>query len=255
MRSIVSTHPVSLTFTPPEGPRRRLTILLRAFMVIPHALLVGVSVLVLLGAPGREEVCQNESVTQTHSTTEQSVSPDGRQETVETVVKKSHGKGFSWHLDSTAAGALGVAASTVALLDWFAVLFFGSVLVGAQGLKVTYLRWRARVLVYASLLHDQYPPFGEADYPASLVIADASPQRRRLSVLLRPLAVIPHLLVLLVLTPFYLLALVACWVMLLIDGRSPPSLSRFILGVLQWTLRVEAYLLLMHDEYPPFSFT
>jgi hypothetical protein len=28
---------------------------------------------------------------------------------------------------------------------------------------------------------------------------------------------------------------------------------RFAVGVLRWNTRVEAYLLLLHDEYPPFA--
>jgi len=39
----------------------------------------------------------------------------------------------------------------------------------------------------------------------------------------------------------------------LFTGRWPAGLRHFTLGVLRWWLRVETYLLLMTDQYPPFT--
>ena len=41
---------------------------------------------------------------------------------------------------------------------------------------------------------------------------------------------------------------------ILFTGKYPRGLYDFAVGVLRWDLRVEAYLLLMRDEYPPFTF-
>ena len=38
-----------------------------------------------------------------------------------------------------------------------------------------------------------------------------------------------------------------------VSGRYPSALYRFGTGALRWTTRVEAYLLLLTDEYPPFT--
>jgi hypothetical protein len=46
---------------------------------------------------------------------------------------------------------------------------------------------------------------------------------------------------------------VIAWFAILFTGRYPEGLYRFGVGVLQWNLRVEAYVLLLRDEYPPFS--
>lgn len=43
------------------------------------------------------------------------------------------------------------------------------------------------------------------------------------------------------------------WVMVILTGDFPLSLYNFGVGALRWSTRVEAYLLLLHDEYPPFS--
>jgi hypothetical protein len=46
---------------------------------------------------------------------------------------------------------------------------------------------------------------------------------------------------------------IICWLSIVLTGNMPASLYRFGVGMLRWSTRVEAYLLLLHDEYPPFS--
>ena len=43
------------------------------------------------------------------------------------------------------------------------------------------------------------------------------------------------------------------WFAVLFTSRYPHGLWRFGQGAMRWSLRVEAYLLLLRDEYPPFS--
>jgi hypothetical protein len=43
------------------------------------------------------------------------------------------------------------------------------------------------------------------------------------------------------------------WFVILFTGSYPQGLFDFGVGALRWLLRVEAYLLLLIDEYPPFS--
>ena len=42
---------------------------------------------------------------------------------------------------------------------------------------------------------------------------------------------------------------------ILFTGAYPQGLYEFGVGALRWRIRVEAYMLLMVDEYPPFSLT
>ena len=43
------------------------------------------------------------------------------------------------------------------------------------------------------------------------------------------------------------------WFVIVFTGAYPSSLAPFGLGVMRWMLRVEAFLLLLVDEYPPFA--
>ena len=46
---------------------------------------------------------------------------------------------------------------------------------------------------------------------------------------------------------------IVAWFTILFTGNYPASLYDFAVGVLRWNVRVEAYLLLLRDEYPPFT--
>lgn len=46
---------------------------------------------------------------------------------------------------------------------------------------------------------------------------------------------------------------IIAWFAILFTGRYPRALYEFGTGALRWTTRVEAYLLLLTDDYPPFS--
>jgi hypothetical protein len=48
---------------------------------------------------------------------------------------------------------------------------------------------------------------------------------------------------------------VVSWLLILLTGRYPQGLYDFGVGALRWLIRVEAYMLLLVDDYPPFSLT
>jgi hypothetical protein len=152
------------------------------------------------------------------------------------------------------AGALAFLAGLIAIFDWVSILIAGHPVAGLQDLKRLYLHWRARALVYYGLLRDEYPPFGEGPYPAMLILPEPPVERDRLMVALRPLLVIPHLLYLAILFLAWLAVTIYAWVYLLVAARHPPGAWRFIREVTRYALRVEAYLLLVHDRFPSFAF-
>jgi len=150
-------------------------------------------------------------------------------------------------------GLLGAVAAFLAIVSWVTILVTGTHIVGIRQFTAFYLRWRARAISYLMLLEDPYPPFGDAPYPVSLAIADPAGPRDRLSVALRLIYVIPQAIVLAFLLVGWGFATIAAWFLILATGEYPKGLYDFGVGVLRWRLRVEAYLLLMVDEYPPFS--
>ena len=115
----------------------------------------------------------------------------------------------------------------------------------------------ARVGAYLGLLTDQYPSTVEEqsvhldiDYP------DVERDLNRWLPLVKWVLVIPHLIILFVLSVAAFVAVVIAWFTILITGRYPRGLFDFVVGVARWWLRVQAYaFLLVTDRYPPFSLT
>ena len=72
--------------------------------------------------------------------------------------------------------------------------------------------------------------------------------------LLKWLLAIPHYVVLFFLIIGAVVAIVIAWFAILITGRYPRPLFKYVVGVGRWSLRVNAYaFLLVTDRYPPFS--
>jgi hypothetical protein len=141
----------------------------------------------------------------------------------------------------------------VAVFSWFVILFTARQPNGLRDFLAYYMRWRVRAISYMTLLRDEYPPFGDGEYPAGLELAPAVEERDRLTVAFRVILAIPHFMALWVLGAAWALTTAAAWVMILVTGRYPESLYGFAIGVLAWGARVETYVLLLHDDYPPFT--
>jgi hypothetical protein len=150
-------------------------------------------------------------------------------------------------------GLLGAVAIFLSIVSWFTIVFTGNHIAGIRQFTAFYLRWRVRALAYFMLFEDAYPPFGDGPYPSSIEIVDPLGPRDRLSVGLRLLFAIPHFFVLFFVLVAWGFTTVVAWFSILFTGSYPQGLYEFGVGVLRWRLRVEAYLLLMVDEYPPFS--
>ena len=210
-------HPAGVVVQPALTGRNRLTVAFRLILAFPHFLLVGAPV---AAAWGWTEVSD----------------------------------GLTSNDWTIGGGVLGAVAVVCAMIAWFAILFTGRCPDGLRALTLYYLRWRVRASAYAALLRDEYPPFGDASYPARLVVDPAAPTRNRLSVAFRPILIIPQVIMVWVLGIAWGFVTVVAWFAVLFTGAYPRGLYRFATDVLQWTTRVEAYALLVHDDYPPFGF-
>jgi hypothetical protein len=72
-------------------------------------------------------------------------------------------------------------------------------------------------------------------------------------VLVRIILAIPHLVVLWALGIAAEIVVIICWFGALFLGRLPEGLAGFLTGYLRWLVRVQAYLFLLTDQYPPFE--
>jgi hypothetical protein len=208
-------YPVSVDVTRALSDRNRLTTAFRLILAIPHIILVGgVGISFGFSSGGY-----------------------GR--------KESFGG---------EAGLLGAVAGILAIVSWFTIVFGGFHIAGIRQFTAFYLRWRVRALAYLMLLEDPYPPFGDGPYSASLEIVDPIGPRDRLTVGLRLLLGIPHFIALFFLVCAWWITAMISWIWILLSGTYPEGLYNFGVGVLRWLLRVQTYMLLMVDDYPPFSF-
>lgn len=211
-----AVHPVDVRVEPALHGRNRLTTAFRLILAIPH--------LIIVGGPAAAALWWTAGPT---------VNGQSR--------------------DGFVGGVLGAVAAVVAFIAWFAILFTGRFPEGLWRLVAFYMRWRVRASAYTSLLRDEYPPFGDGEYPAVLELRRPDQPRNRLTVFFRLLLALPHLFVISILGAAWAIVSIIAWFAILFTGRYPAGLYEFSVGVLRWTTRVEAYLLLLHDDYPPFS--
>jgi hypothetical protein len=212
--SHAAPYPVWVHVEPALDRRNRLTTAFRIILAIPHLMLVGGPMAAMFSWTWRNET------------------------------------GPQW---GAGGGVLGAVAAIIALIAWFAILFTGRYPAGLWNLAAFYLRWRVRAVAYTALLRDEYPPFGDGPYPATLHLSEPDVPRDRLAVALRIFLAIPHLVAIWVLGITWAFTSIVAWFAILLTGRFPDALYRFGVEVLQWNVRVEAYLLLLRDEYPPFA--
>ena len=96
------------------------------------------------------------------------------------------------------------------------------------------------------------PPPGSDPNPIHVGFTGPFPQQR-LTVLVRAILVIPHLIVLYILTIAAEVVAVIGWFGALFTGRLPAFAEQYLTGYLRWEARVLAYDLLLTGSYPPFS--
>jgi hypothetical protein len=147
---------------------------------------------------------------------------------------------------------LGFVAGLVTFIAWFAILFTGRFPEGLWNFFMMYQRWSTRVSVYTALMRDEYPPFGDEPYPVRFEMTYPT-RLSRLLIFVKWLLIIPHIVVLWLVSIAALFVGIIAWFAILITGSYPRGLFNFSVGVLRWGLRVNLYLSLTTDVYPPFS--
>jgi hypothetical protein len=89
-------------------------------------------------------------------------------------------------------------------------------------------------------------------HPIGLVVTDDL-RRSRLTVFFRYLLALPHIVWLVLYGVAAYIVLVIAWFTALFTGRVPAGLHRFLAGFVRYSTRVNAYLYLVANEFPPFG--
>lgn len=158
------------------------------------------------------------------------------------------------------ASILGNIASVLAIISWFMILFTGRMPAGIATFQCLVLRYEMRTYSYTYWMRESYPPFefdmATTDPGTDPVRIDVAPQlegRNRLTVGLRIIWAIPCVLFAAVLLFAMFFVLIVAFFAVLITGRWPEGMRRFVVGVGRVSVRVNAYTRLLVDDYPPFS--
>jgi hypothetical protein len=156
---------------------------------------------------------------------------------------------------------LRIAAEALSVIAWFIILFTGKMPPSFAGFQAMYLRYEQRVWTFASFLREEYPPFSfdttnQDPGDDTRVRVDATPaleNRNRLTVAFRLILFIPWAIVLAVYAIAAAVVIIVAWFAVLFTGRWPTGMRTFVLKVARFYVRVSAFLLLLTDDYPPFS--
>jgi Domain of unknown function (DUF4389) len=160
------------------------------------------------------------------------------------------------------ASALRSLPGILILISLFTILFTERIPRPLFDMIATCYRYEWRAVSYALFLHQDYPPF---DFqPAAdddgrephTTLTIAYPERLdRWKPLYKWFLAIPHYLVLFVLAVGAVFAFIGSFFAVLFTGAYPEALREFQVGVYRYALRVEAYVGLLTDSYPPFRLT
>ncbi|HEY1279595.1 MAG TPA: DUF4389 domain-containing protein [Acidimicrobiales bacterium] len=157
--------------------------------------------------------------------------------------------------------ALRSVVEILAIISWFIIVFTGGLPDGIARVQAMFLRYQARVSLYAGFLQAEYPPFTFDTVAAdpgdvSRLRVDLQPElqnRNRVTVGFRLILAIPQAIVLVALWIAAVVVLIIGFFAVLFTGHWPEGLRTFVLNVVRYQLRFEAYLFLLTDRYPPFA--
>ena len=117
------------------------------------------------------------------------------------------------------------------------------------------VRFGNRVFAYLLILRDEYPST-DAEQAVHVTLPDpqGGGSLNRWLPLVKWFLAIPHYFVLFFLYLAGIVLSVIGWFVVLITGRYPRSFHDFVVGLMRWSLRVQAYTtVLVTDRYPPFQ--
>lgn len=158
------------------------------------------------------------------------------------------------------ASALVSLRSVLTLVTFFTVLFTKKIPRSIFDVIAMTYRYEWRVTSYALFLRENYPPFDfqpaaddDGVDPHTVVTLTYPQVLNRWMPLCKWFLGIPHYVVLLCLVVAAAFVIVAGFIAVVFSGEYPVRLRNFLVGVYRYNLRLQAYVGLLNDQYPPFA--
>ena len=148
----------------------------------------------------------------------------------------------------------GMAANVVLFLAWWAILFTGKYPRSMWDFSTRYFRFNTQLNAYSLMLCDVYPPFNGGEdngYPVR-VLFEYPERMSRLHLIFRFLLLLPQFFFAIGYGFVSSFVMFANWWAVLFLGRIPDGMFGWISRYMVWSSRLNAYILLLVDEYPPF---
>jgi len=120
--------------------------------------------------------------------------------------------------------------------------------------NVQLTKFSTRVFSYLFLLQHDYPSTDEEQcVHIEIQYPDVKNELNQWLPLVKWFLAIPHIFVLCFIWVGVVISTILTWFIILFTGKNPRGLFNFVVGAMRWSLRVQAYaLLLVTDQYPPF---
>jgi hypothetical protein len=158
------------------------------------------------------------------------------------------------------ASALGIVRNVLTLISFFTVISTRQIPRPLFDMIAMTYRYEWRAASYALFLREDYPPFDfqpTADDdgldPHTVVTLTHPDQLNRWKPLYKWFLAIPHYVVLFGLWVAAVFVIIAGFFAVVVTGEYPVGLRTFLVGVYRYNLRLQAYVGLLNDQYPPFT--
>ena len=158
------------------------------------------------------------------------------------------------------AAALGQVRNILTLISFFTVLFTRHIPRSLFDMIAMTYRYEWRTTSYAFFLREEYPPFDfqpaasdDGVDPHTMVTLTYPETLNRWAPLYKWFLAIPHFVVLVGLIVASVFVVLAGFFAVVFSGKYPVGLRNFLVGVARYNLRLQAYVGLLNDQYPPFA--
>jgi hypothetical protein len=156
--------------------------------------------------------------------------------------------------------ALTCVRGVLTLISFFTVLFTKTIPRSLFDVTAMTFRYEWRATSYALFLHEDYPPFDfrpaaddDGVEPHTTVSMTHPEQLDRWKPLYKWILAIPQYVVLLGLAITSFFVVIAGFFAVVVTGEYPEGPRNFLVGAYRYNLRVQAYVGLLTDQYPPFT--